>query len=64
MGRGGKREGAGRKKLGRDIKVKLEETTINDINRFSQGTTQSDRIRNCIELGLNLLKHEGEENNE
>lgn len=64
MSRGGKREGSGRKKLGKDIRVKLEETIIDDINKFSNGTTQSDRIRNCIKLGLKLLKHEGEENSE
>lgn len=64
MGRGGKREGSGRKKLGKDIRVKLEETIINDINNFSKGTTQSDKIRTCITLGLNMLKHEREKNNE
>ena len=64
MSRGGKREGSARKKLGKDIRIKLEETIIDDINKFSKGTTQSDRIRNCIKLGLKLLTHEGEEYSE
>lgn len=61
MSRGGKREGSGRKKLGRDVRIKLEESTIEDINNLSYGITQSDRIRNCIYLGLKLLKQDGEE---
>ncbi|MGJ8538581.1 hypothetical protein [Heyndrickxia coagulans] len=64
MGRGGKREGAGRKKLGKDVKVKLDESTIEDINKLSHGITQSERIRNCINLGLKLLRQEREEANE
>jgi hypothetical protein len=64
MGRGGKRQGSGRKKLGKDVRVKIEETTITEINMFSEGATQSDKIRNCIKLGLKLLKQEGKETNE
>ncbi|MEG0641161.1 MAG: hypothetical protein RSB70_03065 [Clostridium sp.] len=64
MSRGGKREGSGRKKLGRDIRIKIEESTIEDINNLSHGITQSDRIRNCINLGLKLLKQEREDTNE
>lgn len=63
MGRGGKREGSGRKKLGRDIRVKIEENTINEINKLCEGKTQSDRIRNCITIGLALLQQEREEKN-
>lgn len=58
------KEGAGRKKLGKDVKVKLDESTIEDINKLSHGITQSERIRNCINLGLKLLRQEREEANE
>lgn len=64
MGRGGKRVGSGRKKLGKDVRVKIEENIIDEINEFSKGLTQSDKIRNCIKLGLQLLKQERKQTNE
>lgn len=64
MGRGGRREGSGRKRLGKDVRVKIDESVLNQINNYAQGTTQSDRIRNCILIGLAFLKQEGKETNE
>ena len=64
MGRGGRREGSGRKKLGRDIRVKMEEILINEINTYSYGNNQSEKIRNCISIGLKILKYERNETNE
>lgn len=64
MGRCGRREGSGRKRLGKDVRVKIDESVLNQINNYAQGTTQSDRVRNCILIGLALLKQEGNETNE
>jgi len=64
MGRGGRREGAGRKKVGKDIRIKIETAILEDINSFSEGKTLSERIRNCLVIGLELLKQERKDVNE
>lgn len=64
MTRGGKREGSGRKKLGRDIRVKMNEDLISDINIYANGKNQSERIRDCVMTGLKVLKAEGTKTNE
>ena len=49
MTRGGKRENSGRKK----IKVILDKETIFKINKNITGKTFSEKIRKCLERGLN-----------
>lgn len=54
MSQGGKREGSGRKKLGnKQFKIILSDEMILEINKKFTGTTQADRIRQCIIKGLN-----------
>lgn len=59
MSRGGKRINCGRKKIiGKNIKVKLKEEIIDEINFLVDGNTQSEKLRKCIEKGLILYKKE------
>ncbi|WP_294658378.1 hypothetical protein [uncultured Fusobacterium sp.] len=54
MVRGGKRENSGRKKIeGKKIKVILDKEMIIKINKNIIGKTFSEKIRKCLEKGLN-----------
>lgn len=54
MARGGRRENSGRKKIeGKKIKVILDKETIFKINKNIAGRTFSEKIRKCLEKGLN-----------
>lgn len=60
--KGGKREGAGRKKIdGQTLKIKIPDETYDQLNLFFPGATIQDRIRNCLEYGLESrenMKHD------
>ena len=59
MARGGKRINCGRKKIdGQCIKIKLNNQLIKDVNSEIDGNTQAEKIRKCIEQGLNFYKKE------
>ena len=54
MSQGGKRAGSGRKKLGnKQIKIILSDEIIFELNKKFTGTTQADKVRQCIIKGLN-----------
>lgn len=56
MNRGGKREGAGRKKIqGKEYRIKIEDELINQIDENFHGTNINDKIRGSIILGLEKL---------
>lgn len=51
--RGGKRDGAGRKPIGKkQVKVVIDEKTINSLNDEFDGKSQSEKLRNCIKYGI------------
>ena len=54
MARGGKRENSERKKIeGKKVKVILDKDIILKINENITGKTFSEKIRKCLEKGLN-----------
>lgn len=51
--RGGKRDGAGRKSVGsKQVKVVIDEKTIDILNNEFDGKSQSEKLRNCIKYGI------------
>ncbi len=52
MSKGGKRVGAGRKKIGKVINLRLQEDLLNEIDRNIEGKTKAEKIRNCLLRGL------------
>ncbi len=52
MSKGGKREGAGRKRIGKLINLRLQEELLNDIYSKMEGKTKAEKIRNCLLRGL------------
>ncbi len=65
MKRGGKREGAGRKHInGKEYRIKIENEKIEQLSLNFLGTSINDKIRECIELGLEKALEKKNENNE
>jgi len=57
MKRGGKREGSGRKHIeGREFRIKIQDETIKEIIDNILGTNTTDKIRECISLGIEKAK--------
>ena len=57
MKRGGKREGSGRKQIeGREFRIKIQDNIITEINNNILGTNITDKIRECINLGIEKVK--------
>ncbi|MFB4168292.1 DNA cytosine methyltransferase [Virgibacillus sp. JSM 102003] len=55
MTHGGKREKSGRKKIiGNEVKLKIENTLLSQINEMFDGNTQNEKIRECLNTGLSL----------
>ena len=52
MSKGGKREGSGRKKIGRSIHTRVEEELLEKIEKEIYGNSRAEKIRNCLKLGL------------
>lgn len=60
MTRGGYRPGAGRNSIkGKELKIKLADEVIEQLDLFFPGKTAQERIRECLEYGI---KHKGKEN--
>jgi len=56
--KGGKREGSGRKAIeGKEIKVKLPNEVINEIDDLSEGNTLAEKVRNAIVKSLSKRKN-------
>ncbi|ALB48617.2 DNA cytosine methyltransferase [Clostridium beijerinckii] len=65
MQRGGKREGSGRKQIeGKEYRIKIENEKIEQLSLNFLGTNINDKIRECIELGLEKALEKKNENDE
>lgn len=59
MTRGGKRNGSGRKLIdGKEVKIKIENETVEQLEMSFLGTSLNDKIRECIDLGLKKSQEE------
>ncbi|MDY4575665.1 MAG: DNA cytosine methyltransferase [Intestinibacter sp.] len=57
MNRGGKRKGSGRKFIeGREFRIKIQDEMIKEINNSILGGNTNEKIRECINLGLQKAK--------
>lgn len=57
MNRGGKRKGSGRKHIdGKEYRIKIEDDMIREISDNILGTNTNDKIRECINLGIEKAK--------
>lgn len=52
MSKGGKRQNAGRKKIGVVINTRIEDYILNEIDDRFEGFSRAERIRNCLKKGL------------
>lgn len=52
MAKGGKRLGAGRKKIGVIINLRVQEDLLDEIDRCISGKTKAEKIRKCLLKGL------------
>lgn len=65
MKRGGKREGAGRKHIdGKEYRIKIENEKIEQLSLNFLGTSINDKIRECIDLGLEKALEKKNKDNE
>lgn len=65
MKRGGKREGSGRKQIdGKEYRIKIEDEKIEQLSLNFLGTNINDKIRECLELGLEKALEKKNENDE
>lgn len=59
MTRGGKRNGSGRKLIdGKEVKIKIENETVEQLEMSFLGTSLNDKIRECIDFGLKKSQEE------
>lgn len=57
MNRGGRRSGAGRKSIeGKELKIKIENDKIEQLELNFLGTSLNDKIRECLKLGIEKAK--------
>lgn len=53
MSKGGKRQNSGRKKIdGKPVKIIIENEVLENIESKFEGKTQAEKIRKCIQKGL------------
>lgn len=65
MRRGGKREGAGRKHIdGKEYRIKIENEKIEQLSLNFLGSSINDKIRECIDLGLEKALEKKNKDNE
>ncbi|WP_278247686.1 DNA cytosine methyltransferase [Clostridium sp. ZBS12] len=65
MKRGGKREGCGRKQIdGKEYRIKIEDQKIEQLSLNFLGTNINDKIRECLNFGLEKALEKKNENNE
>lgn len=56
MKRGGKRPGTGRKPIdGKEYRVKIEDSQVEDLEIYFEGNTVPERIRSCLDYGLKQI---------
>lgn len=59
MSRGGSRSGAGRTAInGKELKIKLSNEIVEQLDMFFIGKTVQERIRECLEFGINTKEKE------
>lgn len=59
MSRGGSRPGAGRTAInGKELKIKLPNEMVEQLDIFFMGKTVQERIRECLEFGINTKEKE------
>lgn len=59
MTRGGRRNGSGRKVInGKEVKIKIENETVEQLEMSFLGTSLNDKIRECIDFGLKKSQEE------
>lgn len=64
MTRGGKRDGAGRKHIdGKEYRIKIDDEKIEQLSLNFMGKSINDKIRECIELGLERVVGKVDMNN-
>jgi hypothetical protein len=52
MSKGGKRQGAGRKKVGIAVNTRIEIDILEKIEMQFEGKSRAEKIRNCLRKGL------------
>jgi hypothetical protein len=52
MRKGGKREKAGRKKIGIVVNTRIEKEIVERIEKEFEGSSRAEKIRNCLKKGL------------
>ncbi|MHA7136605.1 DNA cytosine methyltransferase [Rossellomorea arthrocnemi] len=56
MSRGGKRPGTGRKSIeGKEYRIKIEDSQIEQLELFFEGNTVSEKIRTCLDYGIKKI---------
>jgi len=56
MTRGGKRPGTGRKSIkGKEYRIKIEDSKIEQLELFFEGNTVTEKIRTCLEYGIKKI---------
>lgn len=60
MSKGGKRQGAGRKKIGIIINTRIEEELLYEIDKKIEGKSRAEKIRNCLKKGLDIKNGENQ----
>lgn len=58
MAIGGKRKGAGRKKIGNIINIRLQDNILIEIEKQFTGSSRAEKIRKCIMKGLDMKNGE------
>lgn len=58
MSKGGKREGAGRKRIGIVVNTRIEEELLDEIDKKIEGQSRAEKIRNCLRKGLDIKNGE------
>ncbi len=52
MSKGGRRDGAGRKRIGISIHTRVDEKLLERIDKEIKGNSRAEKIRNCLNIGL------------
>lgn len=56
MSRGGKRPGTGRKSInGKEFRIKIEDSKIEQLELFFEGSTIPEKIRSCLDYGIKKI---------
>lgn len=58
MSSGGKRTGAGRKKIGITVNTRIEKELLELIDTKIDGNTRAEKIRNCLKIGIKNINEQ------